>query len=132
MYDENGELMTLPCSYEEFVKALRYCISDYYVTRGCRKCPLNKDGMICGTQDDAIKYAADAIERLQADLAKKDSQLTEWKNAWRIANSLYKSAQAEIDELRANQHELVERIERLKAELSELKQTEQNEPKGDN
>ena len=81
---------------------------------------------------DKVRDAADAIERLQSDLAKKDSQLTEWKNAWRIANSLYKSAQAEIDELRAYQHELVERIERLKAELSELKQTEQNEPKGDN
>ena len=60
--------------------------------------------------------AADAIERLQTDLAKKDSQITEWKNAWRIANSLYKSAQAETDELRAYQHGLIERIESLKAE----------------
>ena len=61
--------------------------------------------------------AADAIERQQSDLAKKDSQLTEWKNAWRIANSLYKSAQSELDELRGTE---------------QTEPTEPNEPKGDN
>ena len=49
---------------DELVNAYRYCISDEYVKRGCCKCPINKDGMICGTQEDAIKYAADAIEKL--------------------------------------------------------------------
>ena len=118
----------------ELIKALRICANQTC----CDNCPRydidhTQDAQRCCIQ--LINDAADAIERLQADIAKKDSQLAEWKNAWRIANSLYKSAQAEIDEHRAYQHELVERIEQLKAELSELKQAEPtgpNEPKGDN
>ena len=102
--------------YNELIDALRnhrVCDDDK-----CKTCELMDD-------------AADAIERLQSDIAKKDSQLTEWKNAWRIASSLYKSAQTEIDELRAYEHELVDRIEMLKAELSELKQKEQTKQEGD-
>ena len=119
---------------EELIKALWCC----GVECKCYGCPYeNKTGINEKSKciHMVLSDAADAIERLQADIAKKDSQLAEWKNAWRIANSLYKSAQAEIDEHRAYQHELVERIEQLKAELSELKQAEPtgpNEPKGDN
>ena len=115
---------------QRLIDALRYCADEDKICTEQQNCGYYGKGFFC--QDVLMRDAADAIERLQSDIAKKDSQLTEWKNAWRIANSLYKSAQAEIDELRAYQHELVERIERLKAELSELKQTEQNEPKGDN
>ena len=112
--------------YNELIDALRNCACIKNVDH-CKICGY-RHSTECGRRiaDDA----ADAIERTQAELAKKDSQISEWKNAWRIANSLYKSAQAEIDEHRAYQHELVERIETLKAELSELKQTEQNEPEG--
>ena len=113
----------------ELIKALRCC----GVECKCYGCPYeNKTEMNEKYKciHMVLSDAADAIERTQAELAKKDSQLTEWKNAWRIANSLYKSAQAEIDEHRAYQHELIERIEQLKAELSELKQNEQNGPEG--
>ena len=67
---------------DELIKSLRYCISDDYVKRGCCKCPINKDGMICGTQDDAIKYAADAIERLMEEVDRKDKALQAWTKTW--------------------------------------------------
>ena len=112
----------------ELIKALRYCADG---DNDCGDaCPFYDKQPSCSMYDTMID-AADAIERLQSDLAKKDSQLTEWKNAWRIANSLYKSAQAEIDEHRAYQHGLVERIEQLKAELSVMKQKEQTKQEGD-
>lgn len=103
--------------YNELIKALRNC-EEHGNGGDCRKeCPyVDRDCGICN-HEVLLHDAADAIERLQADLAKKDSQLAEWKNAWRIANSLYKSAQSEIDELRAYERELVERIETLKAEF---------------
>ena len=105
----------------ELIKALRWCGSDDEQHEMCvdesYSCPMwNEDRMTDYCKADLMNDAADAIERLQSDLAKKDSQLTEWKNAWRIANSLYKSAQAEIDEHQAYQHGLIERIESLKAE----------------
>lgn len=116
----------------ELIDALQNCACEDG-NGSCAKCAYKFAEFSCKWK--MMIDAADAIERMQADIAKKDSQITEWKNAWRIANSLYKSAQAEIDEHRAYQHELVERIEQLKAELSELIQTEPtepNEPKGDN
>ena len=103
----------------ELIDALRNCADPNKYCTDC-KYDINSSSCVCLLRD-----AADAIERLQADLAKKDSQLTEWKNAWRIANSLYKSAQAETDELRAYQHELVERIETLKAEQNGEEKDEQ-------
>lgn len=54
-----------------------------------------------GTEtEETMLAAADAIERLQADITKKDSQLAEWKQAWKTAYKCYQSAQAEIDEMR--------------------------------
>lgn len=93
----------------ELIKALRYCVVHPF--RPCDGCVLfETDGCINVLHGSA----ADSLEGMQSDLAKKDSQISEWKNAWRIANSLYKSAQSEIDELRAYERELVERIETLK------------------
>ena len=49
----------------ELIKALRYCISDEYVEKGCLICPIcapRQGEMKCNSQDDAIKYAADALE----------------------------------------------------------------------
>lgn len=82
--------------YDELIDALRYCLSDDYVKRGCCWCPINKDGMVCGTQDDAIKYAADAIERLQSELTEANglierltAETEHWKQAWWSAYKLY-------------------------------------------
>ena len=49
--------------YNELIDALRYC-ADYGGYKGCSKCPINANGMVCGTHEDAIAKAADAIERL--------------------------------------------------------------------
>ena len=93
--------------YNELIDALRYCADG---DNDCGDaCPFYDKQPSCSMYATMID-AADAIERLQSDLAKKDSQLTEWKNAWRIAHNCYKSAQAELDELRG---------------------AEQTEPKGD-
>lgn len=50
----------------ELIEALRYC-ADYGGYKGCSKCPINSNGMVCGTHKDAIARAADAIERLELE-----------------------------------------------------------------
>ena len=58
----------------ELIKALRYCISDEYVEKGCLICPIcapRQGEMKCNSQDDAIKYAADALEAADAALEKQ-------------------------------------------------------------
>lgn len=62
----------------ELIKALRYCISDEYVEKGCLICPIcapRQGEMKCNSQDDAIKYAADALEAAEKRIAELEARL---------------------------------------------------------
>ena len=101
MYDENKEEpMTLPCSYNETVKALRNC--EAHGNGGdCRKeCPyVDQDCGAC-MHDVLLHDAANAIERLQAEVE-------EW------------SQKAFIEQSKAIEN--LKEIEQLKAEVQQLK-----------
>ena len=73
----------------ELIKALRYCISDEYVEKGCLICPIcapRQGEMKCNSHDDAIKYAADALEAAEkriAELMQKDGEwIDEQRGRW--------------------------------------------------
>ena len=62
----------------ELIAALRYCISDEYVKKGCLICPIcapRQGEMKCNSQDDAIKYVADALEAADKRIAELEAQL---------------------------------------------------------
>lgn len=62
----------------ELIKALRYCISDEYMEKGCLICPIcapRQGEMKCDSQDDAIKYAADALEAADKRIAELEDDL---------------------------------------------------------
>lgn len=67
---------------DELVDALRYCADYGSYKKGCSKCPINANGMVCGTHEDAIAKAADAIERLMDEIDRKDKALQAWVKTW--------------------------------------------------
>lgn len=52
-------------AYNELIDAFRYCAGYGSYKKGCSKCPINANGMVCGTHEDAIAKAADAIDELK-------------------------------------------------------------------
>ena len=61
----------------ELIDALRYC-SDNEKQDGCDECPFLHNGM-CHTM---LSDAADAIERLTAEVDRKDKALQAWVKTW--------------------------------------------------
>lgn len=90
--------------YDELVMALRHCISDN--ADDCDLCPYQIDCKSNGTgKDKMIRDAADTIERLVAEIDRKDKaiqglldavdkknvKIDQWKRAWKTAYKLYES-----------------------------------------
>ena len=62
----------------ELIAALRYCISDEYVEKGCLICPIcapRQGEMKCNSQDDAIKYAAAELEAAEKRIEELEKQI---------------------------------------------------------
>lgn len=112
------EVLTM---YNELIDALRICAS----SGSCEACPNNVDGKcksngVFGGWDGQFNDAADAIERLVAEIDRKDKaiqgllnvvdkknvKIDLWKRAWRTAYKLYESvkeSKGEQDGERAEQ-----------------------------
>ena len=59
----------------ELIAALRYCADYGSYKNGCAKCPINADGMVCGTHEDAVAKAADALEAAEQRIADLETAL---------------------------------------------------------
>ena len=61
---------------KELVKALRACAKGCV----CSECPYDEEA--CPSSDDMFETAADAIERLMAEVDRKDKALQAWAKTW--------------------------------------------------
>ena len=70
--------------YEELIKALRYC-SEASNEMGCSECTVDRTVDCVGK---LMRDAADAIERLMAEVDRKDKALQAWVTTWESADAV--------------------------------------------